>query len=568
MRKAVLVLFVLTSVALSYNTVLGNRGTFGVYSGACENMGMLTIDLNAFGSMINIDSTVVPDTTRTSAQLTEIKPYIGLSFTPWRYLEFSLWSRGRYATFGRYSSSIGDLYDNLGMSVKGGVPIYFNSKRTSYFAPGIDGFAYMDGVGSNVFGFGGRALLSLKAEWFGAHLNGGYEYITLGAGTSNLLGGLGLEFWPFPWGALILETTAKVPQANMANFINYIHATPGIRLAFGNHRVVKFNINLGVDVEPMQTPLRWSALAGMGLGFDLMPLDGRYIAGVVVDKATQEPIVGAKVFIEDYPDIEPYITDEDGRFSIASPEGDYFLAAEHPDYLSIKTESQLIQAEGGAVMLEMPSLHGGAIVLGKVVDAVTGNPLRSTITFEAIDSDTLLPSFVSDGISGYYRAEVPPGTYKININADGYAKTHKSLKLEKADEVVVDFKLEPAAVVKSDKPLPKEPVALSFPSVYFGKGQSGLTVEQKSQLLEVAKKLKDNPNVKLELHGYTDSVGKAATNRRLSVRRAGVIKNYLVENGIDAARISIIGHGESHPRGDNRTRRGRNMNRRVDIVAI
>ncbi|TET21871.1 MAG: hypothetical protein E3J71_08045 [Candidatus Stahlbacteria bacterium] len=560
MRKVVLVTIILASVAFPYNTVLGNRGTFRVYSGACEDMGMLTIDLNAFGTMMNIDSVVAPDTLSTSAQLTEVLPYVALSFTPWHYLEFSLWGHGRYATFGNYTSSTAELYNDLGLSVKGGVPIYFNEARESYFAPGIDGFAYMEGIGSNVFGFGGRGLMTFRFDWLGIHLNGGYEYLTGSTSPGYVLTGVGLEVWPFSFAGLIVDGTARIPQDSLSQFTNFLYVTPGLRLGFGG-RVVKFNVNLGCELEPMQTPFRWHALAGFGLGFDLMPTAEGYINGIVVDKVTQKPVAEAKICIEGHPGIDTYITGTDGRFSVGYPEGTFFLVAEHPDYVPTRTGSELIELEAGTVMLELAPITGGATVVGTVADAVNNAPIQAVIHFVSITVDTVLSSFKSDAVSGYYRAVVPAGTYRVDVQAAGYKKTHKSMILEDADEVVVDFKLERVA-----PQTPPPPIA--FRSIYFGRGEAGLSPQDYAPLKEAVSVLKAHPEVKVQLRGYTDSVGDVASNQKLSLRRAQSVRDFLASNGIAPDRIKVVGYGESNPRGDNRTLTGRDLNRRVDIVVM
>lgn len=559
MRKVLLVTLILASVAFSYNTVLGNRGTFGVYSGACEDMGMLTFNVNAYGTMMNIDSLVPPDTVPLTAQLTEILPYMAVSFTPWHYLEFSLWGHGRYATFGGYSSAASELYNNLGLSVKGGVPIHFSGASNSYIAPGIDGFAYMQGIGTNTFGFGGRGLLTLNLAWFGFHLNGGYEYITGATTAGNVLTGVGLELWPFPWGGIIVDGTADIPQNDLSNFANYLHVTPGFRFGFG--RAVKFNINLGCDLEPMQQPLRWHGLAGFGIGFNLMPAAEGYIRGIVVDKITQEPVAGAKVSIEGRAGKDTYVTEADGRFSVGYPEGEFSLVAEHPDYVTARVSSDLIELEAGTVMIELVPVTGAATIAGVLVDAVDQKPVGGTVSFISVTGDTLSETFNSDPGSGYYRAFVPAGTFRITASASGYASRHKSVMLEEGDDLVIDFKLQPTA------PTTPSPV-IFFRTVYFDPGEYGLSSRDYVPLREAVDMLKAQPEVKVQLNGYTDSVGDAASNRQLSIRRANAVRDYLVRNGIASDRIKVVGYGESNPRGDNRTNSGRQMNRRVDIVEI
>jgi outer membrane protein OmpA-like peptidoglycan-associated protein len=77
--------------------------------------------------------------------------------------------------------------------------------------------------------------------------------------------------------------------------------------------------------------------------------------------------------------------------------------------------------------------------------------------------------------------------------------------------------------------------------------------------------LKEYPTAKFTVEGHTDSVGSEKLNQRLSDSRANAVKEYLVENGIDAFRLSALGYGESKPIDTNKTRAGRANNRRVEI---
>ncbi len=83
----------------------------------------------------------------------------------------------------------------------------------------------------------------------------------------------------------------------------------------------------------------------------------------------------------------------------------------------------------------------------------------------------------------------------------------------------------------------------------------------------VAAGLSKNPNLKLEIDGYTDSVGDSGHNLDLSQRRAKAVQSVLVSQfGVDAARLSANGFGTAQPIGSNDTPDGRAANRRVEFI--
>jgi outer membrane protein OmpA-like peptidoglycan-associated protein len=83
----------------------------------------------------------------------------------------------------------------------------------------------------------------------------------------------------------------------------------------------------------------------------------------------------------------------------------------------------------------------------------------------------------------------------------------------------------------------------------------------------VAAGLSKNRNLKLEIDGYTDSVGDGAHNLDLSQRRAKAVQSVLVSQfGLDAAWLSANGFGAAQPIGLNDMPDGRNANRRVEFV--
>ncbi len=102
-------------------------------------------------------------------------------------------------------------------------------------------------------------------------------------------------------------------------------------------------------------------------------------------------------------------------------------------------------------------------------------------------------------------------------------------------------------------------------TILFDTGKSTIKSQSEAVLSDIIKILKEYPNSKFTVEGHTDSVGSETLNQRLSDSRANSVKEYLVNNGIDAFRLSALGYGESKPIDSNKTRKGRANNRRVEI---
>ena len=103
-------------------------------------------------------------------------------------------------------------------------------------------------------------------------------------------------------------------------------------------------------------------------------------------------------------------------------------------------------------------------------------------------------------------------------------------------------------------------------TIYFEFNKSTIKPVSFPLLNEVAQALADNATIRVEIGGHTDSIGNDAYNMKLSQSRAEAVRLYLMMRGIDAARMTAKGYGETVPIADNRTAAGRAQNRRVEFL--
>ncbi|MBN8232186.1 OmpA family protein [Corallococcus macrosporus] len=105
--------------------------------------------------------------------------------------------------------------------------------------------------------------------------------------------------------------------------------------------------------------------------------------------------------------------------------------------------------------------------------------------------------------------------------------------------------------------------------VYFATGKDVILPKSFPLLSQVAAVLRTHPELELvRVEGHTDSQGDDAKNLDLSQRRANTVRDWLVKNGIAAARLEAVGSGETKPVDTNDTPKGRENNRRVEFNIV
>ncbi|NGY36470.1 OmpA family protein [Flavobacterium sp. XN-5] len=105
-------------------------------------------------------------------------------------------------------------------------------------------------------------------------------------------------------------------------------------------------------------------------------------------------------------------------------------------------------------------------------------------------------------------------------------------------------------------------------TILFDSGKSSFKKQTYPTLVSITEILKEYPYSRFLVEGHTDSDGSNEMNQTLSENRAAAVKNYLVENGIQADRLKSTGFGETKPMDTNKTAKGKAKNRRVEISLI
>ncbi len=105
----------------------------------------------------------------------------------------------------------------------------------------------------------------------------------------------------------------------------------------------------------------------------------------------------------------------------------------------------------------------------------------------------------------------------------------------------------------------------TFDRLDFETGSATLKPTSAEQLKNIAEIMKAYPKAALKIGGYTDNVGNADANLKLSQKRAENTMQELVKLGVGAKRLEAEGYGEKHPVADNATEEGRQKNRRIDL---
>ncbi|MFD2522634.1 OmpA family protein [Emticicia soli] len=198
-------------------------------------------------------------------------------------------------------------------------------------------------------------------------------------------------------------------------------------------------------------------------------------------------------------------------------------------------------------------------VKGIVQDAQTKKNISADIELIDLKTGKTIERVKSDTKTGQYTAVLPNGShFGLFINKDNYF--NKSLSFDFSEKTDANGK----TVNVSLEPIRKD-VDIVLNNIFFDSGKAELRPESFAELDKLLLLLKGNPQVKVEISGHTDNVGKDTDNLALSQSRADAVVSYLVSKGAIATNVKAVGYGETRPIAANDTDENRQMNRRIEM---
>ncbi|MDR3047001.1 MAG: 23S rRNA (adenine(2503)-C(2))-methyltransferase RlmN [Bacteroidales bacterium] len=202
-------------------------------------------------------------------------------------------------------------------------------------------------------------------------------------------------------------------------------------------------------------------------------------------------------------------------------------------------------------------------IKGKIEDALTHQPLETTLEMIDLNNHKTVTSTTSDPISGEFLACILTGTnILLNITHPDYPFYSENFQIDKSYSNIEPY-LKDIQLVKAN-------IGNTFVlrNIFFEFDKSTLKTESYTELDLLTAYLTNHKNLSVEIGGHTDNQGGDEYNLQLSLERAKTVYHYLITKGILPSRLSFRGYGKTKPIADNETEQGRATNRRTEFKIV
>jgi outer membrane protein OmpA-like peptidoglycan-associated protein len=188
----------------------------------------------------------------------------------------------------------------------------------------------------------------------------------------------------------------------------------------------------------------------------------------------------------------------------------------------------------------------------------------------AADAETKRQAELAAAKQAQMQAEADAAALKAKVEADALKAKEDAAKAEaeRARQAAADLRAQLLEQFNRVLPTTDTPRGLqvNMGDVLFDTAKFNLRMEAQLGLAKLSGIVLSHPGLKLAVEGYTDTTGTAAFNQTLSEQRANAVRDYLIQQGLDAASVSAQGFGPANPVASNDTPKNRQQNRRVEII--
>ena len=283
------------------------------------------------------------------------------------------------------------------------------------------------------------------------------------------------------------------------------------------------------------------------------------LTGKVVDDETKTPIVTKlTVMLKDFNTFE-ITTNSKGEFSAQIPETDECKILVRAS--GFESQDDVIQlAPNASHYVEIHLIPFIKLILnGEVVSGKDQQPIKAELKvfrnsdFEKEDEKMISSGKYSEPLTNF-------GWYLIDVSAKGFVNTIDTVWVLSCSRKTIHKRYQLTPIEAG--------LTVQLKNIYFNFGKATLSPDSYPELDQVAELFKNNPTMKAEIVGHTDSDGPDDYNLVLSQMRAVEVACYLEDKGVAGTQIIAKGYGETKPIDSNTTLSGKANNRRVEMVVI
>jgi len=252
-----------------------------------------------------------------------------------------------------------------------------------------------------------------------------------------------------------------------------------------------------------------------------------------------------------------------GKFLVSLPSGkDYKMNVTAEGYFPQEQDFNIPKGEKYKeleVNVIMKRKEQMVSIEGDILDE-NGNAIKGTIEIINNATGEVIAKTTADKL-GKYLSKLQAGkNYGIVVSSDGYLFESLNLDIPPDKD---RMRLPPIKLKKIEA---GKNIVLN--NIFFDFDKASLRSDSKPELERVAKVLNDNPSMKIEISGHTDSKGSATYNLKLSEARAKSVIDFLISSGTDKSKLTYKGYGLLKPIASNDTEEGRQKNRRTEFKVL